>query len=66
VRLWRLADEAGGDPPEQIEVSTPAGAVFAVRGERHVLAAITSRAALPSLIFFDIRSVLSRLERKAA
>lgn len=66
VRLWRLADDSGGDPPSQLEVTTPGGAVFAVRGERHVLAAIASRSALPSLMFYDLRSVLSELERKAA
>lgn len=66
VRLWRLADGAGGEPPGQLEVTTPDGAVFAVRGERHVLAAVASRNALPSLMFYDLRSVLSELERKAA
>ena len=66
AQLWRLADGTGGDPPSQLEVTTPAGAVFAVRDERHVLAAITSRNALPSLMFYDLRSVLSQLEREAA
>jgi hypothetical protein len=66
VQLLRLAEEAGGEAPAQLEVSTAAGAVFAVRGQRHVLAAIASRGALPSLMFYDLRSVLSRLDRKAA
>lgn len=66
VALWRLADRAGGEPATQLEVTTAAGAVFALRGERHVLAAIARRSALPSLMFYDLRSVLARLERKVA
>jgi hypothetical protein len=40
--------------------------VFAVREHGWTIAAVTGRFALPSLIFYDLRSVLGDLERKAA
>lgn len=45
----------------QVEVTTPAGGVFAVRDSRWTLAVVTGRYALPSLMFYDLRAVLGDL-----
>jgi len=46
----------------QVEVSTGAGIVFALRGERWTLAVVAGRFALSSLVFFDMRCALEELE----
>jgi hypothetical protein len=51
---------------DQVEVRAPRGCVFAVRDRRWAVAAVTGRFALPSLMFYDLRSVLSDLGAKAA
>jgi hypothetical protein len=53
------ADAATG--ADQVEVSTGDGAVYAVRGEQWSLAVVTQRPALPSLMFYDLRSVIGDL-----
>jgi hypothetical protein len=50
------------DPPEQIEVQVPGGAVFASRTPRWTLAVVARRAALSSLMLWDLRAVLGELE----
>jgi hypothetical protein len=50
------------DPPEQIEVQVPGGAVFASRTTRWTLAVVARRAALSSLMLWDLRAVLGELE----
>jgi hypothetical protein len=50
------------DPPEQIEVQVPGGAVFASRTPRWTLAVVARRAALSSLMLMDLRAVLGELE----
>ena len=45
----------------QVEVGTTAGAVFAVRGESWTIAVLSGRYALSSLMFYDLRSVVSDL-----
>jgi predicted regulator of Ras-like GTPase activity (Roadblock/LC7/MglB family) len=50
------------DPPEQIEVQVPGGAVFASRTPRWTLAVVARRAALSSLMLWDLRAVLDELE----
>lgn len=50
----------------QVEVTSPDGGVFAVRRGGWVLAVVTGRFALPSLMFYDLRSVLSDLDGIAA
>jgi hypothetical protein len=66
-QLFERAEAAsGGEPPAQIEATVPAGAVFAVRQGSWTVAAVTSRFALSSLMFYDLRSVLSDLEGQAA
>jgi hypothetical protein len=50
------------DPPEQIEVQVPGGAVFASRTPRWTLAVVARRATLSSLMLMDLRAVLGELE----
>jgi hypothetical protein len=66
-QLFARADEAsGGESPPQFEVTLPAGVVFGVREAGWTIAAVASRLALSSLMFYDLRSVLSDLGRRAA
>ena len=66
TELLDQADKVDGEPVSQVEVSTGDGAVFAVRDERWTLAVVTGRFALSSLMFYDMRSVLSDLEATPA
>ena len=50
------------EPPEQVEVQIPGGAVFASRTPRWTLAAVARRSALSSLMLYDLRAVLGELE----
>ncbi len=52
----------GVDPPEQVEAQVEGGAVFASRTPRWTLAVVARRAALSSLMLYDLRSVLAELE----
>ena len=65
-RLFEEVDRATRDwdtePPEQVEVQVPGGAVFASRTPRWTLAVVARRAALASLMLYDLRSVLGELE----
>ena len=45
----------------QIEVSTGAGIVYALRSETWTLAVVAGRFALSSLVFFDMRRTLEEL-----
>jgi hypothetical protein len=62
-----LADAArdliagAGDAASEIHVSTADGAVYAARSERHAIAVVCGRFALPSLIRYDLRKVLADL-----
>lgn len=58
--------ERAGEGVAQVEVTTQDGGVFAVREHGWTIVAVTGRFALPSLTFFDLRSVLSDLEVRAA
>ena len=64
-RLFEEVDRATRDwdtePPEQVEVQTPAGAVFASRTPRWTIAAVAKRGALSSLMLYDLRAVLDDL-----
>jgi hypothetical protein len=66
VELLRQADAADDEPVTQIEVSTGAGSVFAVRTTRWIIAVVTGRFALSSLMFYDLRAVLADLEAAPA
>jgi hypothetical protein len=65
-QLFEEVDRATRDwdtePPEQVEVQVPGGTVFASRTPRWTLAAVAKRAALSSLILYDLRAVLGELE----
>jgi hypothetical protein len=50
------------EPPQQVEVQVPGGAVFASRTPRWTLAAVAKRGALSALMLYDLRAVLSELE----
>ena len=72
AELFERADAAaesahGFDAPvAQVEVTTAEGAVFAVRAEGWTIAVVAGRFALPSLMFYDLRAVLSDLGERAA
>jgi hypothetical protein len=65
-RLFEELDRATRDwdtePPEQVEVQVPGGAVFASRTPRWTLAAVARRGALSSLVLYDLKALLGELE----
>ena len=65
--LLEHADAAGGaeGAPAEVEVTTPAGTLFAVRGQAFTLVAVAARSALSSLMRYDLRHVLSDLDEAA-
>ena len=70
--LFQHADRAAEAAPAfegevaQAEITTNDGAVFAVRAEGWTIVVVAGRFALPSLMFYDLRAVLSDLGRRAA
>ena len=64
--LFEAVDRAtrdwDADPAEQVEVQVAGGAVFASRTPRWTLAVVARRAALSSLMLYDLRAVLDELE----
>ncbi|HEX6460734.1 MAG TPA: hypothetical protein VF032_17585 [Thermoleophilaceae bacterium] len=72
ARLFERADEAADGlhgfegQVAQIEATTADGAVFGVRAEGWTIAVVAGRLALPSLMFYDLRAVLSDLGKRAA
>jgi len=69
-KLFEEVDRATRDwdaePPEQVEVQLPGGAVFASRTPHWTLAAVAKRGALASLMLYDLRAVLRELEGGSA
>jgi predicted regulator of Ras-like GTPase activity (Roadblock/LC7/MglB family) len=65
-QLFEEVDRATRDwdtePPEQVEVQVPGGAVFGSRTPRWTLVAVAKRGALASLMLYDLRAVLGELE----
>jgi hypothetical protein len=65
-KLFEEVDRATRDwdtePPEQIEVQIPGGAVFGSRTPHWTLVAVARRGALSSLMLYDLRAVLGELE----
>jgi hypothetical protein len=65
-KLFEEVDRATRDwdtePPEQVEVQVPGGAVFGSRTPRWTLVAVARRGALSSLMLYDLRAVLGELE----
>lgn len=64
--LFERAERAAGEPVPQLEVSLPEGAVFGVRDGGWTLVVVAGRFALPSVMFYDLRNVVSDLGRRAA
>jgi hypothetical protein len=56
---------APGEEPEQLEAQVAGGAVYLVRRAGWTIAAVARRRALSSLMFYDLRSLLSGLEKAA-
>jgi hypothetical protein len=52
---------AAAPDADDLEVSTAQGCVFAARSDTHALVLVTGRFALPALVRFDLRMVLSDL-----
>jgi hypothetical protein len=62
--LIDAVDAAAPDgPPEQVEAQVDGGAVYLVRRPEWTIAAVARRQALSSLMFYDLRALLSELER---
>jgi predicted regulator of Ras-like GTPase activity (Roadblock/LC7/MglB family) len=65
-KLFEEVDRATRDwetePPEQVEVQVPGGAVFASRTPRWTLAVVAKKGALASLMLYDLRALLGWLE----
>ena len=57
-----LDDAAPGEQPEQFEAQVDNGAVYLVRRPDWTIAVVARRKALSSLMFYDLRAVLSELE----
>ena len=66
--LFERAEAAapGGGPVPQFEVSLSGGAIYGVREGGWTLVVATGRFAMSSVMFYDLRSVISDLGRKAA
>ena len=64
-QLFEEVDRATRDwdtePPEQVEVQVAGGTVFASRTPRWTLAAVAKRAALSTLVLYDLKAVLGEL-----
>jgi hypothetical protein len=64
--LLRAVDRAADEPPAELEAQVLGGSVYAVRGPRWTLVAVTRRSALSSLMLYDMRTLLGGLEETAA
>src|SRR4051794_3172456 len=59
--LDRAADAAPTSGVDQLEVTTAEGSVFAVRGRDWTVGVVAGRKPLSSLMFYDLRNVVSDL-----
>jgi hypothetical protein len=64
--LFEKADAADDQSVSQVEVSTGDGALYATRNPDWTIAVVTGRFALPSLMFYDLHTVLGALEQEKA
>ncbi len=64
--LDRAAEAAPDAGVDQVEVTTAEGSVFAVRGTQWTVAVVAGRKPLASLMFYDLRNVVSDLGNGAA
>jgi hypothetical protein len=60
--LMRAVDRAVEEPPAELEAQVLGGSVFAVRGPRWTLVTVARRSALSSLMLYDMRALLGRVE----
>ena len=60
--LKALAEAADGGPAIELEAVVAGGSVYLVHRDGWTLAAVARRSALPSLMLYDARVVLSRIE----
>jgi hypothetical protein len=60
--LLRAVDRAAPEPPTEVEAQVLGGAVFAVRRPEWTLVAVARRSALSSLMLYDLRAMLARVE----
>jgi hypothetical protein len=51
-----------GSDAAELEVATDRGVVYAARTPRHAIAVVSSRAALPALMLYDMRRLLAELD----
>ena len=63
--LVEAVDAAAPEKPDQMEAQVEGGAVYLVRRPGWTLVAVARRQALSSLMFYDLRAVLSELEEGA-
>lgn len=61
--LDRAVDAAPAAGVDQVEVTTQDGSVFVVRGSDWTVAVVAGRRPLSSLMFYDLRNVVSDLGR---
>lgn len=59
--MLETAERAGAEAPAEVEVATPAGAVYVVRDAGAMLAVVAGRFSLSSLMRYDLRRVLAGL-----
>ena len=59
--LDRAADASPGPGVDQLEVTTAEGSVFAVRGRDWTVGVVAGRKPLASLMFYDLRNVVTDL-----
>jgi hypothetical protein len=59
--LDRAADTLPSAGVDQLEVTTAEGSVFAVRGNDWTVGVVAGRKPLSSLMFYDLRNVVSDL-----
>jgi hypothetical protein len=59
--LDRAADALPDSGVDQLEVTTPDGSVFAVRGSDWTVGVVAGRKPLSSLMFYDLRNVVTDL-----
>jgi hypothetical protein len=62
--LDRAADAVPAAGIDQLEVTTAEGSVFAVRGSDWTVGVVAGRKPLSSLMFYDLRNVVSDLGRE--
>jgi hypothetical protein len=63
--LVAAVDAAAEESPAQVEAHVEGGSVYLIRRAGFTLAAVTRRAALPSLVLYDGRAVLDGFDGNA-